>query len=237
MYSVGYIGNKITATAAEVGEITMFRFDNVGSTSFKTSIVPNLDSTADLGEGPNPWQNIYVEDIRWTGEARPPSITAPTILGKDSNPITNVYCDDVTYDSVTQKLYYDYRGINLVAQSYTSGTTKKISFISLMDDSDSWNATDYRYDVQIYGLFEIDLSQTWVNTTSSSGNRIIEIKVNGERIAGQTLAVAEDGEYHMSLKKTQLLNIGDYVEFYAYQNSGSTVKALSNAIIHLAYRV
>jgi hypothetical protein len=203
-------------------------------TVLTADVVPDSDSSHNLGIPPTyPFHDIYVDDVY----IDTPIVESTSDIGSDNLPMKDVYCENTTYDAFTQSMYYDFFGDSQYSIAIEDQTTTSLRFVAERDDSGSWNNTYEKYNVPVDGLYSIYLFMDWSSFGLPSGNRIIEIQVSGTRVAGQTLFVQRDLTYPMSLMTTQVLNTGDDIKVYGYQNSGSTCYVISQMVIHLIHEV
>jgi hypothetical protein len=121
-----------------------------------------------------------------------------------------------------------FRGIQIVTQSMTSGTLTAITFTSSAYDTYSGhsNVTNpSRYTAVVSGYYTV--SGVVAFAASSSGSRQATIVVNGSNINGATGFISStpstDVAAVVSPTLDVFLNVGDFVELWAAQDSGGSL--------------
>ena len=129
-----------------------------------------------------------------------------------------------------------FKGYAVASQSLgssTSSTVLALDTTAVDSDNGHSNVTNNsRYTCQTAGLFYVSGS---VNLAQNSGGtRTLQVFLNGAGITGsavQAMPSASNGASVFTSTIVQL-NVGDYVELAAWQNSGSTLAtSTSNALL------
>jgi hypothetical protein len=112
-----------------------------------------------------------------------------------------------------------------VGQSIPDSTPTALTFDTTQYDNASMHSssTPTRLTAPVAGVYEIEGEIFW--TPSSTGRLALEIKQNGTSVISET-AIKPSGENTGEQVVTQaMLNVGDYVELVAVQDSGSQLNA------------
>ena len=110
------------------------------------------------------------------------------------------------------------------AQSLTNNTTTAINFNTETLDTDAFHSTvsnTSRITVPsgLGGWYVVGAGITYA--TNGTGNRVLQVRVNGTTAMEGTTWTGTVSSSNTIGGIPVLLNAGDYVEFLAYQNSGS----------------
>lgn len=120
-----------------------------------------------------------------------------------------------------------FKGYASTTQSLATGTTDTALTLDTEDyDSDNGHSTSTntsRYTIQVAGTYLI--MGTAAIGTSATGNRKLGININGANARGGTVQGPgfASNSWSAVVCTTQALNLGDYVELVAWQNSGATL--------------
>jgi len=125
------------------------------------------------------------------------------------------------YGSIGARVY---RSTN---QSIPNNAATNLSFDTVRwDSSGHWNvANPTRLTCKVAGTYIVTANVNWVSSAAGGANRVVGIKVNGIAVGvGGMAAVAIIGSFIGESAPTIVqLNVGDYVEAYAFQDSGGAL--------------
>lgn len=118
------------------------------------------------------------------------------------------------------------------AQTYTNGVAAQITFDTTVADTytgHSNTTNNSRYTAQVAGWYQVDGTVSWNNI--SGGDRTVAIWKNGSAVSyygsGNPAASININPSESASGLVQL-NVGDYVEIAAYQNSGGSIATHAN---------
>lgn len=110
-------------------------------------------------------------------------------------------------------------------------TFTKIQFDTTVDDNwggHSNTTNNSRYTCQVAGMYLVRGCAGW--TANATGNRLVQIYVNGSAVSyAQTQHLAATASNNAMTEATSLvrLNVGDYVETWAFQGSGGSLSLIA----------
>jgi len=111
------------------------------------------------------------------------------------------------------------------AQTIGNGDTDKITFSSSnveYDPESMFDDTNDRIIISTAGLYQISMGARWV-TGGGSTDRAMYVAVSGTQIYSDMKSVGSSGRGGNALSITKYLNVDDYVEMQAWQNSGGSL--------------
>lgn len=123
------------------------------------------------------------------------------------------------------------------SQSLTNATFTKIQLTNKLEDLTASfdNVTNYRYVIPTSGRFKISGSVAFA--ANATGSRIASYRVNGgsDIYLNVTIAAPATGESLLPISsETVSLKAGDYIEFFAYQQSGGALTLTTNTRVTIS---
>jgi hypothetical protein len=116
------------------------------------------------------------------------------------------------------------------SQSIANNTWTSINVPSLLADTYAGFSNSSRYNAQVTGWYTVCGAVAWtVNSTSGRGAQIY--RNNAPLLGHGSFVQAASGTTTSSVTPTRdvFLNAGEYVELFAYQNSGGAVGTVVNS--------
>lgn len=125
------------------------------------------------------------------------------------------------------------------AQTISSSSTTKVTFSSAnvdYDPLDMFNDANDRIIVPSAGMYEISMCSRWETNTGDS-DRIIYVYVNGTAIVSNVMNTGSAGRASNTITLKKYLYFNDYIEMYAWQDSGGDLDIGGTGFYNLYFSV
>lgn len=137
-----------------------------------------------------------------------------------------------TYDKINEPVSR-FRATRGTAQSIPDTTWTKVQYnIEDFDNLGEYaHGTDYRFTAQKAGYYQVNAAMLFVSTTLGAKTLcIFELYRNGSAVSRLELKYYPSGDHTMSLAGSDMIYLaaGQYIEIFAYQNSGGAINTDAN---------
>ena len=110
-------------------------------------------------------------------------------------------------------------------QSISGGTFTKVNFGTEAFDTDNkFDTSNSRFTPTVAGIYSVAAAVTYANANYSSTYCIIQIRKNGNSVAGHSSAIGGfESRHGNNISAMVELDSNDYIEIYVYQGGSQTV--------------